>query len=247
MSPRTEFIDNGSMDHLTDGQNDGIVTSFSINDNDTSHHIESMNKKRVSFVPFTTQRHYLHIQDYTPDEIMASWYTPYEIKDIQAETKLLIRKVDGAPTIEGRDHVIDELLLGLEGYTYEGSKKKRLSRRNAKYALFYEQEDQKLFSVPDEHGRTFWDLDDLAEEYMMHTYESQQEAHQRGLRYEHYASENDDVDEKTTNDQDNNNVSTDSKLQRTLVRFNSLLYGQTNNKKQRKDELRSIVQSTPAA
>ena len=73
---------------------------------------------------------------------------------------------------------------------------------------------------------------------MKHTFKSQQEAHKRGLMYERYVSE---IGNETTLD------STTNKLQRTLIRFNSLLFGQTNDIKNRKNDLQSLVQSTPAA
>ena len=137
----------------------------------TINHCNDNYKRRVSFAPYGMQRYGLHISEYTQEEVFNSWYTSNEIKAIQFDVRLIIRKVKfGTPL------AANESSHGLEGYTHDGSRMKQLTRENARNAVLYEQEEQRL-----EH---FKDDDELAIVYMEHTYDTTIAAYERGLANE---------------------------------------------------------------
>ena len=104
----------------------------SMNDSLTEHTVN--NKRRVSFAPYCTQRYTLHINDYTDDEINASWYNRLEVKQIRSQVKQLLQEMaavgnsysmqEQEDCIQGLEGCIDRLVGAAPGDASSGCRRR---------------------------------------------------------------------------------------------------------------------------
>ena len=131
-------------------------------------------KKSVSFASYSEQYYVLHINDYTQDEIDATWYTHEELKQVKARVRNTLKKVrHGIPLLPK-----DDCFMGLESYTPHGLEMKHQQRFNSISVVLDEQETQKSSEMKTE------DSDEIiADLYYEITYTSQMVAHGRGIQH----------------------------------------------------------------
>ena len=131
-------------------------------------------KKGVSFNPNAYMYRVLHINEYSKEEVLSSWYTTEEFKEIKGNIKSTLLKMDlGVPLDEDKE----ECSQGLETYTMKGSTRKLQHRQAAAFAVFDEQDEQ------DELGYCTDSDERIADVYQRHTYASHIVARARGVQY----------------------------------------------------------------
>ena len=130
-------------------------------------------KKSVSFDSNAYMYRVLHINEYSKEEVLSSWYTTKEFKEIKNHIRDTILKMDlGVPLDEDK-----ECSQGLETYTMKGSARKLQHRQAAAFAVFDEQEEQDELGYCDDSDER------IADVYQRHTYDSHIVARARGVQY----------------------------------------------------------------
>jgi hypothetical protein len=103
------------------------------------HHSEQIKaKKHVSFVPFSQQHNVLSRYDMTQEEISASWFDRFELRQFKTTAKSEANLLDRGLYYDSRD----SCTRGLECRTQDGSRQKRQRRLNAAAAIFMELDHQ---------------------------------------------------------------------------------------------------------
>jgi hypothetical protein len=128
-------------------------------------------KKEVLFKANARARRCLHLNDYTDEEIAATWYSRAELDEVRREARLSVEIIAAAGR-GGMDLDLEEYCLrGIEFLNLEGAKHKMENKMAAWDALFDEQDLQL------EDGTI--DLEMLSMVYFDASYHSQLEAQER--------------------------------------------------------------------
>lgn len=99
----------------------------------------TIQKKVVSFCPTVRGAQIMSIEDYTPSEIAASWYSAEESDNISIRCVKLIRRMESNEASAVKKYCI----RGLEGHTTVGCAMKRMNRSTAIAAVLDEQARQR--------------------------------------------------------------------------------------------------------
>ena len=121
----------------------------------------SNNKKTVTFSESVCVRDTIHIKDYCPTEVCASWYDKSDINRMKEDIKSTLERlregffinnnVENDVTYEDDDE--DVLCLnGLEPFTMEGSSRRKRNRSEAYKTVFEEQEGQADYGIVDQEA-----------------------------------------------------------------------------------------------
>jgi hypothetical protein len=135
----------------------------------------SSTKKCISFAENIQIRETLHIDEYSAEEVQATWYTKRELQDI----KNAIRDVVTQNFSKDKTNSIQEeesCNRGFEGFSKYGAAQKKKNKMDAAMALFSEQECQKDYGIVDDEA--------LALLYASCTRHCQAVAHSRALQDE---------------------------------------------------------------
>jgi hypothetical protein len=150
----------------------------------TSKSLLSELRRTVSFAPSAHIRHVSHIEDYSANEIEATWYSQQEYKlmkyDIRGTVKMMARSERLA---------IDQCTRGLEHKTKEGMQRKMFNQIESISAVMDEQDRQARDGIRDETL--------IARAYMVYTVHCTAMAHYMALSDQRIAAieeeEGDDI------------------------------------------------------
>jgi hypothetical protein len=124
----------------------------------------------ISFYPDIFVVDYLHIRDYTSEEVNSTWYSNNDFSIMRNDAKELLRRVcRGEVDPQNEEHCT----RGLEGRTSEGKKQRLRNTVDASSVVFVEQE------IQDEEG--IRDPDFLATFYFDNSHHCQVAANMMGL------------------------------------------------------------------
>mmetsp|Transcript_55103 Transcript_55103/g.154670 ORF Transcript_55103/g.154670 Transcript_55103/m.154670 type:complete len:197 (-) Transcript_55103:30-620(-) len=114
-------------------------------------HEQAPKRKNVSFAAVVKSCSIIHINDYSTEEVRASWYNREELRNIKAEAKSTANSSDPEDK--------DVCLRGLEARTPVGARQKSQNRIEARAAVFFEQEIQEEdgYSDPDAIADAYFD------------------------------------------------------------------------------------------
>ena len=112
---------------------------------DTKAYDSSKPIKSVTFRPTVGVRTCIHLNDYTEDEVQATWYDKVDLAVIKLDVKATLTKM-----IQG-DFTEDDICSsrGLESYTPEGAIRKRLHKNNTWNVVLDEQDAQRDQGIND--------------------------------------------------------------------------------------------------
>lgn len=136
-------------------------------------------RRRISFAEYTTIRSTIHIDDYSDDEVVATWYDEKELQGIKSSIKaILMRESHNDADNDDVDFTQSEepCSRGLEGFTTFGAAQKKSNKADAAMAVFSEQESQLNYGIVNE--------DVIAVLYARLTRHCQAVAHCRALQDE---------------------------------------------------------------
>jgi hypothetical protein len=143
----------------------------------------SSTRKYISFAGNTQICETLHIDEYSTEEVQATWYSKSELQDIKnAIRDVVIRNVSNDKNSiiprrgSGDDKEEESCKRGFEGFSKHGAAQKRKNKMDAAMALFSEQECQKDYGIVDDEA--------LALLYGSCTRHCQAVAHARALQDE---------------------------------------------------------------
>ena len=125
--------------------------------------------KKVSFKASVKCRKALHVNNYSDEEIAATWYNDQEFK-VMRKSACMVAKMIEDGTISSEDCCI----RGLEHKNKTAARRKRAIRMNASEAVLDEQQCQMQCGMNDDES--------IAQVYSKFTAESQIEAHERALK-----------------------------------------------------------------
>ena len=115
------------------------LASTTITNQTQSPKSSSQIKKSVSFYGSVRVKKTIHINDYTQDEIDATWYNEMEVATIRFNTKLVVKEMESKC---GLQHPEEETTRGLECRTTLGQKRKFTLRRMSQLVVLDEQDRQ---------------------------------------------------------------------------------------------------------
>jgi hypothetical protein len=137
-------------------------------------------RRHISFAEYHTIRSTIHIDDYSDDEVLATWYDKTELQGIKTSIKafLMRERNNDADNNDEADssHTEEPCSRGLEGFTLFGAAQKKRSKADAAMAVFSEQRTQLNYGVVNE--------DAIAVLYARFTRQCQAVAHCRALQDE---------------------------------------------------------------
>mmetsp|Transcript_13855 Transcript_13855/g.39910 ORF Transcript_13855/g.39910 Transcript_13855/m.39910 type:complete len:214 (-) Transcript_13855:239-880(-) len=175
----TTIKEDSALDGKIDtGKQKGVMKSVSFNDNaniasagrPAKSKIES--QKRVHWNHKVEKKRHYRVQDLSPEEREAVWYTEGDTKIILAMAKVTVKMMmKGEPCDD-----IDYCSRGLEGKTPTGSKKRQKNKLRVRKSLLEEQEIQREEGV--------LDPDYLAQVSIKYSKDVVAEAHNVALRDE---------------------------------------------------------------
>lgn len=175
----TTIQEDSALDGKIDtGKQKGVMKSVSFNDNaniasavrPAKSKIES--QKRVHWNHKVEKKRHYRVQDLSPEEREAVWYTEGDTKIILAMAKVTVKMMmKGEPCDD-----IDYCSRGLEGKTPTGSKKRQKNKLRVRKSLLEEQEIQREEGV--------LDPDYLAQVSIKYSKDVVAEAHNVALRDE---------------------------------------------------------------
>ena len=106
-------------------------------------------KKSVTFCEAVKVRDTIHINDYSPEEVNAAWYSKAEINSIKENIRTSLNQM-----ALGLFDINDDMYcpVGLEHFTKQGSQRRKRNRSEAYMAVFQEQEGQVDYGIVDEEA-----------------------------------------------------------------------------------------------
>lgn len=121
------------------------------------HEILVAKPRRVSFGVMVASYEVMNRDDYSPEEVEATWFNREDMRRMKGSARSEARLAESGLLVQGQDVSI----RGLESRTRDGMKQKRRNRMNAYAAVFFEIDCQ------DQEG--FIDEDLIADAYFTHT------------------------------------------------------------------------------
>jgi len=134
----------------------------------SSKHSASTSTSITFSISIETVESTLHLDDYTDEEIEATWYQLDELKEIKRSRKALVKRMEAGEELDE----CEDCVRGLETKTKTGNRLRQSEILAASAAVLDEQDLQ------DEKGEV--DLDMIATVYRMYTRHSQSQAESRG-------------------------------------------------------------------
>ena len=125
-------------------------------------------RKQVTFSPHVRAKGILHVDDYTDEELVSTWYGPEDMEQIKKDIRQTLAKMESGELEQDEDKHFCR--RGLESRTKDGASMKKHIRRTARNAVLDGQ---------DWHGMDNEQL--ISEEYMDLTLVSKLDAARRGF------------------------------------------------------------------
>lgn len=156
---------------------------------DTATTTPKSNSRSVSWDPMVKAHVYLHIDDYTSDEVEECWYSEEETEDLHFEVRKIIELHKTPPndsTLLTNDSDEKYCARGLELHIRDASivkldKNKRKARSMVLQEQYFEFTDD-----GEEHDPSYWERKaekdlELAQRYELATFDNKKAAHMRGV------------------------------------------------------------------
>lgn len=146
--------------------------------------------KSVSFFPGVSVREVLHVNDYTDEEMILTWYRGEDYQKIKMSFYHVVQKISSGCWLGDTDQ---ETSRGLEYRHIEGSNRRKTNKLNGLMAVLDEQEKQWRDGLEDDES--------IASVYLKVTADCAQSAHELGKRDEQdvHAIWGDDKNESAVN------------------------------------------------
>jgi hypothetical protein len=105
------------------------------------HHDEEPVRKKVVFSNKSRMKLALHLSDYTPEEIKATWFSKTDFENIKADIRVTL-SMPHAGTLDEDTNSIGHCCHGLECRTKEATRKRMLNKARTRNAVLDEQARQ---------------------------------------------------------------------------------------------------------
>ena len=124
--------------------------------------------KELSFAPSVTVRCVQHLDDFTNEQVEATWYTPDEFKMMKRDVHITVKMMSRNERLG-----IDQCVRGLEHKTREGRQRRMMNQIESISAVMDEQDLQRLDGTYDDER--------IARVYKSYTVHCAASAHFHGL------------------------------------------------------------------